>query len=480
MKVTQSIQALKYGELIHWDATSFLTLHDGYNSQVYHGIIGPTLLQNGCLWLRGVLGGLGRFSEALAGSLLRRRPVDTTVSCPYLLLVATGTAKYASEEREIVAACEKRGLGVLRVYPGKGGGVSSTGPVLPVHSVLRTGDHARALANWSWAVLRGTRHLFSRDPMRRSLFAASILSIRQYFAYVGLARRIAANHGLPRAVLSLCPTAAMSVAIVASLKEAGVLTAGIRTQTTSSHAEHLAINAAILFCKGVHERGVYENLFAGNGPRLENACLLSLPEVYSLEPLPLPDQYVLVLGTAPASGQSDADYWEYNERLFRVAAAAELPIVFKGHGLAADRDDVWLARGGTDSRRCLRISDVRRNRELIDRASLVVSAATTLLYYALLRGTPVILVQSPTDAAIPDEFRGAPLARNTPAEDLGSVRLDWPALRDSARNAQTWFKENYFLEKGPDWILDQLLGEQAGADSSARPGKKAGGDAATT
>ena len=470
----------EYGEIIHWDATSFLTLHDGYNSQVYHGKISPSPLQDGWLWLRGILGGLGRFSQALACTFLRKRPDGMPVKSPYLLLMATGTAKFASEEREIVEACKQRGLDVLRVYPGKGVGVSAAGPILPLFSVLRAGDYARAMASWSWAVLLGTRHLFSRDPKRRSLFAASIFPIRQYFVCVGLAQRIAAIHGLPWAALSLCPTAAMSVAVVDCLKAAGVATAGIRTQTTSRHAEHLAINVDVLFCKGRHERAVYENLFAGKGPRLENACLLSLPEVYPLAPLSLPDKYALVLGTAPASGQSDEEYWDFNERLFRVAEAAGLPLVFKGHGMAAELDDAWLAKCDARGERCLRISDVRRNRELMDRAALVVSAATTLLYYALLRGTPVILVQSQTDSAIPDEFRGAPLARNTPAEDLDSVRIDWPALLDSARNAQTWFKENYFLEKGPDAILDDLLGGRDGETASAREGKREGDHAATT
>lgn len=480
MKSSAAISSLPYGEIIHWDATAFLTLHDGYHSRVYHEWSRPTLVQDVGLWIRSVWGGLARFTLAIARSFLRRRTELPAIPRPYALLITTGTAKYAGEEREIADACAKRGLGLLRIYPGKGIGGLHGGSTVPLDSILNAGDQAGAMKNWLGIVLRGSRYMFSRDPKRRSLFAASIFSIRHYCTYASVARRIVVVKGLPRAVLSLCPTAGISVAIVDSMKEAGVTTAGIRTQTTSRHAEHLAINVDLLFCKGRHERAVYEDLFAGRGPRLENACLLSLPEVYPLDPLPLPDKYVLVLGTAPASGQSHESYGDFNDRLFHMAEAVGLPLVFKGHGLAADLDDAWFAKRHTDRTRCFRISDVRRNRELVDRASLVVSAATTLLYYVLLRGTPLVLVQSQTDSAIPNEFHGAPLARNTPAEDLGSVRIDWSALLDSARNAQAWFKENYFLEKGPDAILDGLLGEQDGEAASVREGRWEGGHAAKT
>ena len=114
----------------------------------------------------------------------------------------------------------------------------------------------------------------------------------------------------------------------------------------------------------------------------------------------------------------------------------------------------------------------------MERAALVVSAATTLLYPALLRKTPVILVQSPTDSAIPDEFRAAPLARIASETEARSFRLEWSALRDSAEQARAWFGANYVLERGPDAILDVLLGKIDPDKAPARSGKGDRQDAA--
>jgi hypothetical protein len=281
----------------------------------------------------------------------------------------------------------------------------------------------------------------------------------QYCVYTVFARRIVAEHGAPRLLLSLLSSAPLSAAVVEHMRGRSVLTAAIRTQTTSRVADHLVINTDVLFWKSPHERRAYEDLFVGGGPRLEAGCLLSLPEACSAEPLPLPERYVLLLGTAPTSDQGPLDYGRYNEKLFQVAAAAGLPVIFKGHDLAKDLDDAWFAARTAPERPILRVQDIGRNRELIDRSSLMVSAPSTLLYYAILCGTPVILVESKITAAIPDEFRASPIRRIPWEESAALGRLDWSELQDSARAAKAWFEENYCLQKGADYMVGFLLNQ---------------------
>ena len=57
----------------------------------------------------------------------------------------------------------------------------------------------------------------------------------------------------------------------------------------------IGVNTDILFFKSPHEREAYKKVFGSWGPRLEDGCLLSLPNAYELEPLRLPEEYILLL-----------------------------------------------------------------------------------------------------------------------------------------------------------------------------------------
>ena len=451
--------ALKYWEIIHWDAVSFLTLHDGYNSKLYRGRISPTILQDAVLFFRRIFGGVFRFLQMITCSFVLRKQDVILSKRPYLLLITHGIVKYANEEREICESCIKKGLGVFKVYPSAGICVSTTGQSVPVFSILMPVDYLRAMISWLREVFSCPKYLFSRDRKARSLFISAISAIRQHFVYVALTERIVAAHGVPEVMLSLCPGEATSVTIAGQLKKQGVFTAGMRTQTTSADIEHLAINTDILFCKSRNEKSVYAELFAGTGPRLEEACLLSLPETYQLDPLVLPDKYVLLLGTAPVSNKDRAGYENFNKKLFSVAEMSGLPIVFKGHNMAVPQDDAWFASDGRNWSDCLRITDIRRNRELIDHAALIVMPASTLLYYAILRGTPVIIVPAIIDFSIPDEFQNSPINRIALQQDIVIERFDLENLRNTVQTAERWFNDNYFLQKGADYIIDFLLRE---------------------
>jgi len=48
--------------------------------------------------------------------------------------------------------------------------------------------------------------------------------------------------------------------------------------------------------------------------------------------------------------------------------------------------------------------------------------------------------------------------------------LDWNELRDSARAAKSWFEKNYYLQKGPDYLLNFLLNE---AENTSKAGLSA-------
>ena len=201
---------------------------------------------------------------------------------------------------------------------------------------------------------------------------------------------------------------------------------------------------------------MYKDLFIEK-PTLVDACIMSIPEVYQNKPLSLPDEYVLVLGTAPDSTQNYGEYEEFNEVLYRVAERAKLPIVFKGHNLAKDLDDEWFESSGVDRRGNLRISDISYNRELIDRATLVISASSTLLYYAIIANKPIIIVSKKKCLeSIPDEFEMSPIIRISFEQLIESYRFDWVTINDSANKTARWFENNYFLHKGADYIISYL------------------------
>jgi hypothetical protein len=442
--------------VIRWDPVGFLTLHDTDSSRIYHDRTTPTWFHDVICGFRGIAAGAVKLLAGAARSIPRRR-VRTPSKQPYLLLITVGGAKYAGEERAVIESCRARSLAVRVVHTFSGEDAGAAADVLSPSRLLRPWDCLAALANWLGKLCVESRQFWTRDRKRRSLFADAISSMRQYYFHRAFADRVIAAYGCPRAVLSLLPSAPMSRSIVDRMKTAGVPTFGIRTQLVSRHLEHLAINTDVLLCKSIYERREYQVVFGGTGPRLEEGCILSLPESYPGEPLSLPDSYALLLGTAPTTDENETDYGRYNERLFRAAAAAGLPVVFKSHGLGKELDGAWFAEHPEAADGCLRIDDIHRNRELIDRASVVVSAPSTLLYYAILRDVPVVVVESRPYWNRRDELHAAPIVR-IPWQDSAALNpLDGNALRESSLAAKRWFEQNYYLDKGPDSILERML-----------------------
>jgi hypothetical protein len=268
-------------------------------------------------------------------------------------------------------------------------------------------------------------------------------------------------------LLTLAPWSSTSVAIVETMKAAGVATWATRTQTTDDIDEHLAINADFLFCKSTWERVIYGRLFRGHGPRLVDGCLLSLPEEYSLEPLAVPESFVLLLGTTRRWNESEAAFRQVCARIERVASLPGIPVVYRAHPTHAAQ--LERTAGPTTNRAFTAVADPRRNFELIAKASLVVTTPSTLLYQAILAGAPTIVVErDPVDEPA-DEFISSPLLRIRPEqvdalrpEDLASARQRVPAVSE-------WFASQYFLDKGAGYIVDQLTSHPQ--KTSAPPGR---------
>ena len=389
-------------------------------------------------------------------SSLAKRPPRSGAGTPYLLLITPGTDKFADEERGVVDACAAKGLRTRTVYSDKDAIASGRGETLSPARVLTPGDHCWVMFKWVLELFKGLRWWVSRDGKARSLFVAAIPGIRDYWSNVAFSRRVVAAHGRPRALLSLEPWSSTSLTIVDWMKTKGVLTAGTRTQTTMDRDEHAVINTDILFAKSTWEEDLYRRVLGERGPALQRGCILSLPPAPPLEPLALPGEFVLVLGTARQYSQDDRDYRDLRDTLERVASTYDLPVVLKAHPaerLDGDRTGTRDPGRGAS----LLVTDVTRNRELIDRASLVVSAPSTLLYQAILSETPVVIVEADPEGSPDDEFHSSPIARisrGAPAE----IHLPhWEDLRASARKARTWFEENYFLDKGAAFIIDYLV-----------------------
>ena len=463
----------QYWEIIQCNAAGFLTLNPTYESRLYRGTIRPSVKRDAVRGLRGGLGGTMRSLQGLVFSCLRFSAADSKASA-YLLLITFGGTKYAGEESEILEACHRRGVVVRTVHLDHAPDNTADDSVVAISSILRPGDHIRILLGWLGAVARKSRFLVGRDAMARSLFIASIPALRQSEAFRVLARRIVLNLGEPTAVLSLAPWTLPSGALVEYLKGRGVPTAGIRTQTTHPELEHLSINTDILFCKSVWERHAYESVFAGNGPTLRDGCVLSLPAPFEPGPLNLPDEYVLVLGSNPPDGAAPSERRQFHDRYLgrvqKVAAAAGLPVVYKQHHPSAGATEgsrEFVASGGVTY---VFVSDMRLNRKLIDDASLIVSAPSTLLYYAILMEKPIVIVETHPFALLPDEFAGAPIRRIVWRDDyLEDKSLEWPSLQVSARSAKIWMQTNYFLSEGAGDLVDFLLSVAKTSAAKQRP-----------
>ena len=100
---------------------------------------------------------------------------------------------------------------------------------------------------------------------------------------------------------------------------------------------------------------------------------------------------------------------------------------------------------------------MRRNSELITKASLVVSAPSTLLYQAILSGAPTVVVHIDPPDAPADEFIDSPLLRIR-SEQVGGLKSeDLAPARQRTAEARAWFESNYFLDKGAGYLVDQVL-----------------------
>jgi hypothetical protein len=444
-----------YWEIIRFDAAHFVTAHAGRGAQIYRDLLQPGLREDLQHGMRAIAAGVVRQLQGAVRSQRRAwRPPPGRMR-PYLLLITPGIGKYAREEREVADACAARGLPMIRVLSdSREVEADAPGPV-SLMDLLTAGDHARVLALWLRETVRLSRWWLVGSRKARSLSVAAIPGIRQYYLDLAFARQIDRVYGRPKAVLSLAPWSDTSVALVHAMKARNVPTGAMRTQTTIDIEEHLTINADLLFCKSTWERRIYRRLFGGHGPRLVDACLLSLPEEYPLEPLALPEAFVLLLGTARQWNESEAAYQQVCADLLRVAAVSGLPVVYRVH--PAHAAELESATESAANVAIVPVADLRRNFELIARASLVVSAHSTLLYQAILADTPTVVVHVDPPGAPADEFIDSPLLRIRSEQIDGLKPEDLASAAQRSAQARAWFAANYFLDRGAGYMVDQLL-----------------------
>jgi hypothetical protein len=240
-------------------------------------------------------------------------------------------------------------------------------------------------------------------------------------------------------------------------KKSSIATAGIRTQTTSKELEHRAINTEILFCKGHYEQNAYREIFDERGPVVIPGCIFSIPEEQVLKPLALSERYALLLGTAPAVGQNRESYFRYIDRLFEVAKSLGLSPVYKGHNLARHLDAEWRERKRNYSNNAKYIDEAARNRELIERSALVVSASSTLLYYAMIISKPIVLLESDHTSEYEDEFMGSPITRIQWNAAVSEYALNMKVLRANVIQTTSWFERNYYVKESTECIIEKLM-----------------------
>jgi hypothetical protein len=420
----------------------------------------------------GVFSGVARLLQASAVSVVARRPSGIHQGDPYLLLITPGTDKFTGEEQQVRKACERKGLRVLAAYSAEGTLGSEPGAGLTAEQLLSASDYCWVLRKWLVHLLKGCRWCFSRDRKTRGLFVAAIPGIRHHWTSLAFGRRLCATYGRPHAVLSLEPWSTTSVSMVDYMKANHVYTGGIRTQTTMDRDEHIIINTDVLFCKSVWERDLYRRLLGEQGPALQEGCLLSLPQPMPFDPLVLPEKFVLVLGTARQYGQDEQYYEDLRETLQRTAAAYGLPVVLKAHPAERLESD-GSTRRELEQKTFQVITDVKRNWELINRASLVISAPSTLLYQAIVSGTPILIVEADPEDYPADEFDVSPIPRvsrgNPEPTRLPALSL----LQESKGTVKAWFEASYFLAKDATFIVDYLVG-RVGAGGLGRPQQSSG------
>lgn len=453
---TEHVQVgISYWDIIRFDPTSFLTVHSNQASRLYHDFEPPSATADLVRLSRALVVGTVRLLAGCASKQPRRRGNGPRGG--HMLLLSVGGAKYASEVRVISEECAKRGLLVTVVdinslHAGSRDVEGSWG--------LSRLDHLRVLSRWLGEVVALMGSSFSSDAKRRALFASAVPGIRDYHLWKQGAYRFARSVGAPRGLISLAPSSVASRAIVDCMRSLGVPSAGLRTQTTSAELEFAGINTDLLFYKSDHERGSYEAVLGTHRPLLEEGCVLSLPERYGLEPLRLPERYALLLGTAPRFDQNEADCRRFMERLLRIGEATGLPLVLKEHDLGLPWEEGLFGPGSAVA---FRTSDLRRNRELIDGATVIVCAPSTLLYYAFLKEKPAVIVEAFPARDLPDEFLGAPVRRIPWEAPLQTDGLEWQTLIGSGAVGKSWFEVSYAISKGACHVVDRTLNLPRGA-----------------
>ena len=185
-----------------------------------------------------------------------------------------------------------------------------------------------------------------------------------------------------------------------------------------------------------------------------DGCLLSLPRV-STGPLALPEPFVLLLGTTRRWNESEGCLSAGLRKPRAVASLPGLPVVYRAH--PAHAAELERSAGPAANGAFVLVADLRRNSELIAKASLVVSAPSTLLYQAILAGAPTVVVHIDPPDEPADEFIGSPLLRIRPEQLDALEPEDLAPARQLAAEAYSWFASNYFLDKGAGYIVDQLL-----------------------
>lgn len=451
-KISTEDEVIKYWHVIRWNAASFLSGHDGRNSRLFRNDIARNLLQDAAYGFRSTITSTIKLLREPLLHLPHRRTRYIDMQEPYILLITLGSPKYADEERKILEACERNKLKILVIYP-RIGFSESNATVNSFRDVLALKDYFCAMKRGLREIFSGVRFFISGDTKLRSLFVSAIASIQPYYLSHIMAKRIVDCYGKPQLALTLCPFSAVSVAMIDYLKSAGITTASIRTQTTSNSVEHFVINSEILFYKSRYEKCAYESVFANRGPQLEEGCILSLPPDFDEINLRLPKKYVLLLGTAMCSEQQLTDYFGFNKALFGIAKEFELPIIFKGHNLSMALDDAWFEMQGDNTSLYKRLYLIQQNRTLIDRATLVITAPSTLVYYAIMKKKPIIIQHTSLTDSRNTEFNSSPILQIEWSDKLDRRHMNIDQLNIIAKNAFIWLHDNYYLEKGPDYIV---------------------------
>jgi hypothetical protein len=459
----------RYWRCIEWDPGSFLTLHDGRRSRIFHQRLTTS-------WPSSIANALTQFGRVVfratrlfVRAAIRRRQLAPPPQLPFAVVACVGTEKYRYGEEALADAIARHGLVPLLLTPQEGKARDAGHYAVVPEENLECVDIAGASIDFGREILSAApTWLAASDPLQRALAIDVITSIFGYFVYRRFFDRLTRDFGLPQFVISVMPTGLMSRCLASSMKDHGVPTAGIRTQTTSQSLEHLAINSEILFCKSRFEELGYSGLFSyfhWGGPSLERGCVMSLPipstDVEIKRPTlarDLPEEYVLVFGTAPSckpDGKNDLEV--HHRKLLRIAKQLSMSVVYKLHPLDQGNDVAEFAREEGLDDLTLWSPHMGSNHRLIMKASLVISDVTTLLYGCIGARKPVVIVESITTAQGDDEFRNSPIPRIRWREDVADVTLSIAVAYRGRDDVIQWFDEEYYVSDDADAVASKLM-----------------------